>query len=78
MNTMSHVFQAWLPQIVWQQVDAPEYRSGFSSCAAMAVGLLCMVGVVRSKHNGTRHDDKSSVTVDVQDNETGNTDKSEQ
>ncbi|KAL2793207.1 major facilitator superfamily domain-containing protein [Aspergillus keveii] len=44
MNTMSHVFQAWLPQIVWQQVDAPEYRSGFISCAAMAVGLLCMTG----------------------------------
>ncbi|KAL4864709.1 hypothetical protein BDV12DRAFT_188731 [Aspergillus spectabilis] len=46
MNTMAHVFQAWLPQIVWQQVDAPEYRSGYISSAGMAVGLICMVWVV--------------------------------
>ncbi|CEN60857.1 hypothetical protein ASPCAL07529 [Aspergillus calidoustus] len=78
MNTMSHVFQAWLPQIVWQQVDAPKYRSGFICCAAMAVGLLCMVGVVRWKHNGTGHGDKSSVMVDGLDRETGNADKSAQ
>ncbi|KAL2846993.1 major facilitator superfamily domain-containing protein [Aspergillus pseudodeflectus] len=47
MNTMSHVFQAWLPQLVWQQVDAPKYRSGFICCAAMAVGLLCMGTVTK-------------------------------
>ncbi|KAL6230835.1 hypothetical protein BDW75DRAFT_234093 [Aspergillus navahoensis] len=47
MNTMSHVFNAWLPQIVWQQVDAPEYRMGYTSCAVMAVALAFMVWVVR-------------------------------
>lgn len=28
MNEMAYVLQAWLPLIVWQQVDAPEYRKG--------------------------------------------------
>ncbi|KAL3460051.1 major facilitator superfamily domain-containing protein [Aspergillus heterothallicus] len=53
MNTMAHVFQAWLPQIVWQQVDAPQYRAGYISSAAMAVGLMIMVLVVRWKQNGS-------------------------
>ncbi|KAL2826748.1 pantothenate transporter [Aspergillus pseudoustus] len=51
MNTMSHVLQAWLPQIVWQQVDAPQYRSGYISSAAMAVALIVMVWAVRWKQN---------------------------
>jgi len=26
---MANVLQAWLPLIVWQQVEAPAYRKGF-------------------------------------------------
>ncbi|KAJ0415163.1 major facilitator superfamily domain-containing protein [Aspergillus carlsbadensis] len=78
MNTMSHVFQAWLPQIVWQQVDAPKYRSGFISCAGMAIGLLCMVGVVRWKQKQTEHDDRGSATAGGLDRETEDVDKREQ
>jgi hypothetical protein len=29
MNEMAYVFQAWLPQVVWRQVEAPGYRKGF-------------------------------------------------
>ncbi|KAL4877001.1 major facilitator superfamily domain-containing protein [Aspergillus karnatakaensis] len=49
MNTMSHVFNAWLPQIVWQQIDAPQYTAGYISCAGMAAGLVGFVWLVRMK-----------------------------
>jgi ACS family pantothenate transporter-like MFS transporter len=29
MSEMADVLQAWLPLIVWQQVDAPQYRKAY-------------------------------------------------
>ncbi|KAL4950731.1 major facilitator superfamily domain-containing protein [Aspergillus filifer] len=40
MNEMAYVFQAWLPQVVWQQVDAPKYRKGFITGTVMSVILI--------------------------------------
>lgn len=40
MNEMAYVFQAWLPQVVWQQVDAPQYRKGFIAVTILSVILI--------------------------------------
>ncbi|UCK57142.1 hypothetical protein AFCA_000079 [Aspergillus flavus] len=40
MNEMAYVFQAWLPQVVWQQVDAPQYRKGFITVSILSVILI--------------------------------------
>ncbi|PKY01125.1 putative MFS transporter Liz1/Seo1 [Aspergillus campestris IBT 28561] len=40
MNEMAYVFQAWLPQVVWQQVDAPQYQKGFITVAILSVILI--------------------------------------
>lgn len=40
MNEMAYVFQAWLPQVVWQQVDAPQYRKGFITVTILSVALI--------------------------------------
>ncbi|KAL4937216.1 hypothetical protein BDV06DRAFT_232720 [Aspergillus oleicola] len=40
MNEMAYVFQAWLPQVVWQQVDSPRYRKGFITGTVMSVILI--------------------------------------
>ncbi|KAF7157596.1 hypothetical protein CNMCM5623_001970 [Aspergillus felis] len=40
MNEMAYVFQAWLPQVVWQQVDAPRYRKGFITVTVLSVILI--------------------------------------
>ncbi|RDW93622.1 uncharacterized protein DSM5745_00944 [Aspergillus mulundensis] len=40
MNELAYVFQAWLPQVVWQQVDAPRYRKGFITGTVMSVLLI--------------------------------------
>lgn len=48
MNEMAYVLQAWLPLLVWQQVDAPQYRKGyititFLSAALIATGFITKV-----------------------------------
>lgn len=48
MNEMAYVFQAWLPLIVWQQVDAPEYRKGFITVSCISVVLIITTFVIRS------------------------------
>lgn len=40
MNEMAYVFQAWLPQVVWQQVDAPQYRKGYVEVTIMSVIMI--------------------------------------
>lgn len=48
MNEMAYVFQAWLPLIVWQQVDAPEYRKGFITVSCISLVLIITTFVIRS------------------------------
>lgn len=50
MNEMAYVFQAWLPLVVWQQVDAPEYRKGFITVTVLFVILIISTFVVRFLH----------------------------
>ncbi|KAJ6133818.1 hypothetical protein N7523_000140 [Penicillium sp. IBT 18751x] len=50
MNEMAYVLQAWLPLIVWQQVDAPEYRKGFITVSCLSVSLILGTLVVRKLH----------------------------
>lgn len=45
MNEMAYVLQAWLPLIVWQQVDAPQYRKGFITVTVLSV-LLIITGLI--------------------------------
>lgn len=47
MNEMAYVFQAWLPLLVWQQVDAPEYRKGFITVACISLALVIITFVIR-------------------------------
>jgi hypothetical protein len=47
MNEMAYVFQAWLPLIVWQQVDAPEYRKGFITVSCISLVLIITTFVIR-------------------------------
>lgn len=48
MNELAYVFQAWLPLVVWQQVDAPEYRKGYITVTVMSVLLIITTFVIRA------------------------------
>ncbi|KAJ5227578.1 uncharacterized protein N7469_007584, partial [Penicillium citrinum] len=47
MNEMAYVFQAWLPLLVWQQVDGPEYQKGFITVSCLSLALIASCFVVR-------------------------------
>lgn len=50
MNEMAYVFQAWLPLLIWQTVDAPNYHKGFVTEIFIAVGLIATAFVIRFLH----------------------------
>lgn len=50
MNEMAYVFQAWLPLLVWQQVDAPQYRKGFITVTVLSLILILTTLVIRDLH----------------------------
>ena len=47
MNEMAYVLQAWLPLIVWQQVDAPRYHKGFVTVSFLSAGMIITALVTR-------------------------------
>lgn len=50
MNEMAYVFQAWLPLIVWQQVDAPRYHKGWITMITMSCILITTTFIIRFLH----------------------------
>ena len=50
MNEMAYVLQAWLPLIVWQQVDAPKYHKGFITVTCLSILMILTTFVIRSLH----------------------------
>jgi MFS transporter, ACS family, pantothenate transporter len=50
MNEMAYVLQAWLPLLVWQQVEAPEYRKGFITVTFLSGALIATALVIRVLH----------------------------
>ncbi|KAL2428807.1 Pantothenate transporter liz1 [Exophiala dermatitidis] len=47
MNEMAYVFQAWLPLVVWQQVDAPKYTKGFITSTCLNAAMIITAFVIR-------------------------------
>ncbi|KAI1310175.1 MFS general substrate transporter [Xylaria venustula] len=54
MNQFAYVVQAWLPLIVWQQVDSPQYHKGFISMIVLSAALIVTAFVTRFLHHRER------------------------
>ncbi|KAF1347966.1 major facilitator superfamily domain-containing protein [Delphinella strobiligena] len=50
MNEMAYVLQAWLPLIVWQQTDAPNYQKGFITATCLSILMIITAFTVRLLH----------------------------
>jgi ACS family pantothenate transporter-like MFS transporter len=50
MNEMAYVIQAWLPLLVWQQVEAPNYRKGFITVTFISFAMIVTAIVIRTLH----------------------------
>ncbi|KAF2448552.1 pantothenate transporter [Karstenula rhodostoma CBS 690.94] len=69
MNEIAYVLQAWLPLIVWQQVDAPEYRKGFitvSCLSCMLIGTALTIRVLHAREVMQRRHEEESDTSSAQ------------
>ncbi|ROV88755.1 hypothetical protein VMCG_10058 [Cytospora schulzeri] len=51
MNEFAYVVQAWLPLIIWQEVDAPRFHKGMMTMIFIAVALICTSLTVRHLHH---------------------------
>jgi ACS family pantothenate transporter-like MFS transporter len=47
MNEMAYVIQAWLPLLIWPQVEAPVYRKGYITMVFTAVGMIATAFLIR-------------------------------
>jgi hypothetical protein len=47
MNEMAYVLQAWLPLIVWQQIEAPQYQKGFVTITFLSALLIVTAFIVK-------------------------------
>jgi len=50
MNEVAYVFQAWLPLLIWQQVEAPVYKKGYATMIFIAVALIATALLIRYLH----------------------------
>lgn len=50
MNEMAYVIQAWLPLVIWQQVEAPEYPKGYPTMIGLALVLIGTIFTIRFLH----------------------------
>jgi ACS family pantothenate transporter-like MFS transporter len=64
MNEMAYVLQAWLPLIVWQQVDAPKYRKGFITVTFLSAALIVTAIVIRVLHARELSEQQKGQEVD--------------
>ncbi|OXV10425.1 hypothetical protein Egran_01806 [Elaphomyces granulatus] len=51
MNEVAYIFQIWMPQVVWQQVDAPQYQKGYISLTMMSAIHIATAFMLRFQHN---------------------------
>lgn len=55
MNEMAYVFQAWLPNVIWLETDAPSFHKGFMTMIFVALALIATAFVVRHLHKKEQH-----------------------
>ncbi|XXG99907.1 hypothetical protein Hte_006248 [Hypoxylon texense] len=64
MNEMAYVMQSWLPLLIWQQVDGPQYHKGFITMVFIAAGLIVTSLTIRVLHHRERARKAQSTNVD--------------
>ncbi|KAL2132717.1 hypothetical protein VTI74DRAFT_3455 [Chaetomium olivicolor] len=66
MNTMGSAVQAWLPLLIWKQVDAPRYHKGFMTMIFIAIALMASTMLTRflqKREKSRKESAGSSVSV---------------
>lgn len=51
INEAAYIVQAWLPLLIWQQTEAPQYRKGMSTSIGIYCALITTTLVVKLLHD---------------------------
>ena len=62
MNESAYILQAWLPLIVWQQVDAPQYQKGFITISVISLILIMTAFEIRILEKNEKARSASTLT----------------
>jgi ACS family pantothenate transporter-like MFS transporter len=65
MNEMAYVLQAWLPLLVWRQVEAPQYRKGFITVTFLSALLIATALTIRLLHAREMAQRRASKSPDL-------------
>lgn len=71
MNELAYVVQAWLPLLVWQQVDAPQYHKGFITVTCLSVCIIITALGTRFLHKKGIRREKEVIRGETEGYETG-------
>jgi ACS family pantothenate transporter-like MFS transporter len=76
MNEIAYVFQAWLPLIIWRQVEAPQYHKGFTGVSVISAILILTALIVKFLHRREMLKLKVGSSDDVSEDGTDDVDHS--
>jgi sugar phosphate permease len=76
MNEIAYVFQAWLPLVIWQQVEAPRYHKGFTGVSVISAVLIITALVIKFLHRREKLRAALRGVDDVSDDGTDDVDQS--
>lgn len=51
MNEAAYIVQAWLPNLIWLQTDAPSFHKGFMTMIFVAVAMIATSFLIRHLHH---------------------------
>ncbi|KAG9650711.1 putative MFS transporter Liz1/Seo1, partial [Aureobasidium melanogenum] len=71
MNELAYVVQAWLPLLVWQQVDTPEYQKGFITATCLSACIIITALGTRFLHKREIRREKEVISGEMEGSETG-------
>lgn len=66
MNEMAYVFQAWLPLLIWQQVEAPRYPKGYPTMIGLAIALILTAFLIRFLHKRESKTEGRALVEDME------------
>ncbi|KAH8668727.1 pantothenate transporter liz1 [Xylariales sp. PMI_506] len=64
MNEMAYVFQAWLPLLIWQAVDAPRYHKGFITMIFFGAAMIATAFTIRFLHHREKAEKAKEQSVE--------------
>ncbi|KAI5458315.1 major facilitator superfamily domain-containing protein [Mariannaea sp. PMI_226] len=65
MNEAAYMVQAWLPLVIWKQVEAPRYPKGYPTMVVIAIALIGNAILIRYWHRKEKRQRRADLDSEV-------------